>query len=390
VAEGTLERLTDDLQVLPDVGPFQTPPASQPVWLDDGQVLIHSIRAGASCLHIVDSQSGALRVLAGWDSRHAGLSLDRAKRHVVQTVMRIDSIGEVAVFDPVQKSLEVITRHTEPRLAAHPLAGAERFHVKRGDFDIEAWLLKPPDMDESQQHPVILDVHGGPNSFYGPSSLPLMQCLATHGFLVVYSNPRGSTTYGRRFTQQVHGDWGREDYGDLMAVMDRVLERPYADPWRTGIYGYSFGGFMTAWTIAHTDRFKAAVCGAPAYDLKSHTYTADIALNFARVQFGGTPDEIPDWYASHSPSNFAHKARTPTLIIQGEADDRCPVGQGQQLYTTLLNAGCEVEMALYPGAAHLFFYNGAPSQREDFLARVLAWFQRHLMYEAPGGGEGNG
>jgi dipeptidyl aminopeptidase/acylaminoacyl peptidase len=387
VAGARLERLTDDLQVLPDVGPYQVLPPSQPVWLDDSEVLLHALRGGASGLYVVDVKGGALRTVASWDARHAGLSVDRDLRHAVQSVMRIDSIGEIAVFDPARQTLETITRHTEHMLASHPPAVAERFQVGRGGFEIEAWLLKPPDLDESRQYPVILDVHGGPNSFYGPSSLPLMQCLATHGFLVVYANPRGSTTYGRRFTQQVHRDWGGQDFGDLMAVLDRVLERPYADPWRTGIYGYSFGGFMTAWTIGHTDRFKAAVCGAPAYDLESHTYTADIALNFARVQFGGTPEEIPAWYAAHSPSNFVHKARTPTLIIQGEADDRCPVGQGQQLYTTLLNAGCEVEMALYPGASHLFFYNGRPAQREDFMARVLAWFQDHLMNEGVRVGE---
>jgi dipeptidyl aminopeptidase/acylaminoacyl peptidase len=390
LAERRLQRLTDDLEVLPDVGPWQTPPASAPVWLDENKVLLHAMRGGASGLHLVDVRTGALREVVSWDCRHAGLSLDRDRRRIVQSVMRIDSIGEIGVVDPAQRSLEVITRHSEPGLATHPLAAAERFHVARGDFEIEAWLLKPPDIDESRRYPVILDVHGGPNSFYGPWSLPLMQCLATHGFLVVYANPRGSTSYGRRFAQQVHGDWGGEDFKDLMAVMDRVLERPYTDPWRTGIYGYSFGGFMTAWTIGHTDRFMAAVCGAPAYDLESHAYTADIALSFARVQFGGTPDKIPRWYAAHSPSKFAHKARTPTLIIQGEADDRCPVSQGQQLYTTLLNAGCKVEMALYPDASHLFFYNGRPSQREDFLARVLAWFQDHLMHEGRAGGEANG
>jgi dipeptidyl aminopeptidase/acylaminoacyl peptidase len=379
VAEDTLDRLTDDLPVLPDLGQWGLQPPSQPVWLDDRQVLLHAIRGGSSGLYVFDTESRRLRRAGGWDARHAGLSLSWDRNRAVQSVTQIDGIGEIGVFDPRGETLAIVTRHSEAVLAAHPPAQAERFQVERGGLEIEAWLLKPPGLDESRQHPVILDVHGGPNQFYGPWTLPLMQCLATHGFLVVYANPRGSSSYGRDFARPVLQDWAGEDFKDLMAVLDATLKRPYADPWRTGIYGYSYGGFMTAWSIGHSDRFQAAVCGAPCFDLESEYGTADFGLSLAMTQWGGTPDEIPEWYAVHSPSSFAHRTRTPTLIIQGEADDRCPVGQGQQMYTALARAGCEVEMALYPGASHLFFVNGRPSQREDFLARVLEWFQRHLM-----------
>lgn len=387
VAAGDLRRLTDDLDVLPEVGSNPPLTASHPVWLDERQVLLHAIRGGASGLCVVDTATGDVREIARWEARHVGLSLDRQRQHAVQAVGSVEGVAEVGVFNPRTSALSVITHHTDEVFAAHPPARPERFSVRREGFSIDAWLLKPADLDESRRHPLILDVHGGPNNFYGPTPYPLMQCLATHGFVVVYANPRGSTSYGRRFARQVHGDWGGEDYLDLMAVVDAALERPYVDPDRTGIYGYSFGGFMTAWTIGQTDRFKAAVCGAPCFDLESHCWTADIALRFARVQWGGTPDEIPDWYATRSPSKFVHRAVTPTLIIQGEADERCPVGQGQEMYAALINAGCEVEMALYPGASHLFFLNGRPSQREDFLARVLDWFERHLMHEQETAGE---
>ena len=120
-------------------------------------------------------------------------------------------------------------------------------------------MLRPADFDPSRRYPLVLDVHGGPHNFYGYTFNAIQQCLATNGFLVVCANPRGSASYGRRFVQQVVHHWAEEDYLDLMAVVDAVLERPYADPARTGIYGYSYGGFMTAWTISHTDRFRAAV-----------------------------------------------------------------------------------------------------------------------------------
>ena len=144
-------------------------------------------------------------------------------------------------------------------------------------------------------------------------------------------------------------DWGGEDYLDLMAVIDSVLERPYADANRTGIWGYSYGGYMTAWTIGHTQRFQAAVCGAPCFDLESMYGTSDISHAWGRHQWGGTPHEASEAFAAHSPSTFAHRATTPTLIMQGEADDRCPIGQGEQMFVALKQAGCEVEFARYPG-----------------------------------------
>jgi len=250
--------------------------------------------------------------------------------------------------------------------------------VRRGEFTIEAWLLKPPDFDPTKRYPVVLDVHGGPNGFYGYGFLNVQQCLATNGFLVVYSNPRGSSSYGRHFTQQVSGDWGGEDFRDLMAVVDAVLERPYADPERTGIFGYSYGGYMTSWTIGQTDRFKAAVCGAPCFDLESMYGTSDISHHFGELQWGGPPHDKTAWYAAHSPSTYAHRAKTPTLLVHGEADERCPIGQGEQMFVALKKAGCEVEFVRYPGGSHSFTNTGPLEHRHDYLSRVLGWFKGHL------------
>jgi dipeptidyl aminopeptidase/acylaminoacyl peptidase len=177
----------------------------------------------------------------------------------------------------------------------------------------------------------------------------------------------------------VRCDWGGEDYLDLMAVLDTALERPYADASRTGIWGYSYGGFMTAWAIGHTRRFKAAVCGAPCFDLESMYGTSDISHVWGPYQWGGTPHDASEAFAAHSPSTFAHRATTPTLILHGEADHRCPIGQGEQMFVALKQAGCEVEFARYPGGAHAMLRVGPPSHRADFLERVLAWFSDHLQ-----------
>ena len=378
VANGDVRRLTDDLPSLPVGGVPGMAPASQPVWLDERQVLFHSVRAGASRLEIIDAEGGAVELVAHWQSQNAGLATDSARRYVAQGRSTLEEVGEIVVYDKQRDELKVITGVNADVLRGHPPAGWERFDVRRGEFTIEAWLLKPPDFDPDKRYPLLLGVHGGPNGFYGYAFNPLHQALAAAGFLVAFSNPRGSSSYGRHFTLQVARDWGGEDFKDLMAVVDAVLARPYADRARTGIFGYSYGGYMTAWTIGQTDRFKAAVCGAPCFDLESMYGTSDISHTFGELQWGGPPHEDREWYAAHSPSTYAHRAKTPTLIVHGEADERCPIGQGEQMFVALKKAGCEVEFARYPGGAHPFPTSGPPGHRADYYARTLAWFKDHL------------
>jgi dipeptidyl aminopeptidase/acylaminoacyl peptidase len=378
VAAGSLRRLTDDLAVLPDAGYPTLEPPSQPVWLDERVVLFHAIRAGASELWTIDVATGALDRVHHWDGVAGGLSVDAARRFVVQGFSDFTTIGQIAVFDRDANSASIITRFNEDVLTASPPAFPERLEIRREPFTIEGWLLKPPDFDPTRRYPVVLDIHGGPNGFFGERFDRLQQCLATHGFLVVICNPRGSGSYGRRFTQQVTGDWGGEDFRDLMAMLDLVLERPYADAARVGITGFSYGGFMTSWTIGQTDRFAAAVCGAPVFDLTSFYGTSDIGHIFSEQQWGAAAAHDPAWLAAHSPATFAHRATTPTLILHGEADQRCPIGQGEQMFVALLKAGCEVEFVRYPGASHLFQSGDDLAYRADYLARALAWFEEHF------------
>jgi dipeptidyl aminopeptidase/acylaminoacyl peptidase len=230
------------------------------------------------------------------------------------------------------------------------------------------------------RYPLVLDIHGGPNSFYGYDFNAIRQALAAAGFAVLYCNPRGSGSYGRAFTQAVTGDWAGEDYLDLIAVVDAAVadERFQVDPNRLGVYGYSYGGYMTSWIIGHTDRFTAAVIGAPVVDLVSFYGTSDIGHLFGPKQIGGTPWTNFDEYVERSPITYLHKATTPSLIIHGEADDRCPIGQGEQCFVALLENGCEVEFVRYPGGAHTLLRTGFPAHREDVLARITGWFGAHL------------
>ena len=379
VGADRITRLTTDLPCAPDAGFPTVMGPSQPVWLNASEVLVHAIRAGESCYYRFNVDTAALTQEFATKSISTGFSLDRDHRFVAQAYASLEAVGEVAIYDRQTGERRVITSNNTHLLRNSPPATWERFDVERDGTTVEAWLLKPADFDPAEKYPVVLDVHGGPHGFYGYAFNNMQQLLASNGFVVVFSNPRGSGTYGREFAQMVRCDWGGEDHLDLMAVIDKALEQPYTDPERSGIWGYSYGGFMTAWTIGHTRRFKAAVCGAPCFDLESMYGTSDISHAWGPYQWGGKPHEASEAFAAHSPSTFAHRATTPTLIMQGEADDRCPIGQGEQMFVALKQADCEVEFVRYPGGAHAMLRVGPPSHRADFLARLLGWFSTHLQ-----------
>ncbi|HET7034658.1 MAG TPA: S9 family peptidase, partial [Thermomicrobiaceae bacterium] len=380
VASGTAQRLTDDLPVMP-AGGMPGEGLARPVWLDDHEVLLNATRAGASGLYTFNVATAALEPMVTLQASLAGLSVDAGKRLAAAGYASFEATGELFVYDLREQRSDVITDYNGELLKEHPPARWERFEVQRGKYPIEAWLLKPPDFDPAKQYPLILSIHGGPNGAYGYGFTAQLELLATNGFLVAFANPRGSTTYGREFTMQVFQDWGGEDYQDLMAVVDKVLEEPYADASRTGIVGYSYGGYMTSWIIGQTQRFQACVCGAPVFDLEAMVGTSDISHRTSDQQWGGTPATTPEaiaWYETHSPSSYAHRATTPTLIVHGEADQRCPIGQSEQMFATLKQAGCEVEFARYPGGSHGFPRLGPPEHRVDYLQRSLDWFKAHL------------
>lgn len=378
IATDTLERLTHDLDVLPHAGYPNSVPPSPPVWLDEERVLLHAVHHGASGLYELELGTPQLRRLTDWQALNVGLSADGTGRFIAQAHTTPVSTGEISMFDRELGTTTIVTGYNTELFEREPPAPWERFEIERGGFSIESWVHFPPGFDPARKYPLVLDVHGGPHSYHAYTFNAVEQGLAGSGVIVVSPNPRGSGSYGASFATQVLRDWGGEDYLDLMAVVDAMCERPYVDETRTGIYGYSYGGFMTSWTIGHTDRFKAAVCGAPVFDLVSMYGTSDITPVWGPTQWGGTPVEEGEWYREHSPSTYAHRATTPTLIIHGESDNRCPIGQGEEMFTALHQAGCEVEFARYPGASHLFLNQGPPAQREDVIARIVGWFAAHL------------
>ena len=275
-----------------------------------------------------------------------------------------------------------ISAHNEKYLDEHAPASLEKFTVEREGLAVECRLWLPPNFDTSASYPLILDIHGGPNGAFYDSFVPVQQVLATSGYLVLAVNPRGSSTYGDDFMMAVVDDWGGEDYLDLMAAVDAVLERPYADRDRLGVHGYSYGGYMSSWILGHPDRdrtarFGAAVVGAPCINLLSMYGTSDIGVSFGEVHWGGSVMDS-EKLLKHSPITYAANVTAPVLLLHGESDHRCPIGQSEEYFVALKRQGKEVELVRFPGCYHSFPRTGHAKMREEYLARTLAWFEKHL------------
>jgi dipeptidyl aminopeptidase/acylaminoacyl peptidase len=256
--------------------------------------------------------------------------------------------------------------------ATIPVVAPEIVHYTSFDgTSIEAALLRPA--GATGPRPFVVLVHGGPTGRWSDRFEPWGQLLASRGYAVLYPNIRGSTGYGERFVESNRADWGGADYKDVMAGVDAMVQRGIADPNRLGIGGWSYGGYMAEWAITQTTRFKAAVSGAGMANLMSEFGTED-GPSYDHW-FWSTPYEKPEGFLQHSPVLFLSHAKTPTLILQGEADVTDPIGQSQELYRGLKWYGVDAEMVLYPREGH-----GLRERAHllDRLYRIIGWYERYL------------
>jgi dipeptidyl aminopeptidase/acylaminoacyl peptidase len=245
------------------------------------------------------------------------------------------------------------------------------------DMEIEGFLMKPTTGEPP--YPTVLYVHGGPSGAFGNAFSFDFQLLAGAGFAVMFNNPQGSTGYGSKYGLALNQRWGEIDYKDQMAGLDAAIAKNLVDPDRLGLYGLSYGGYMTCWMVTQTDRFKAAVSENPVSDLASDYGAADASVWMNLDAMGGHPHEVPENYAKASPVTFAHQCKTPTLMLQGEADYRCPALNTEQFYTMLKVNGCIVEMVRFPNSSHAASINGAPLIRRAQNDELLGWMKRYVI-----------
>ncbi len=275
-----------------------------------------------------------------------------------------------------------ITAVNDELLTNRELSKPERFEFETFDGRIlEAWIIKPHGFDSNKLHPVVLEIHGGPAGTYGDVFLHEFQVLASRGFGVLFTNPRGSKGYGEEFSKGVMGDWGGGDYADLMACVDYAVENfSWIDPDRLGVTGGSYGGYMTNWIIGQTNRFRAAVTQRSISNMYTKYGVSDIGFFGNKAGMGGADLwEDEGFIMSRSPIRYAPNVRTPLLIIHGEEDLRCPMEQAEQWYVALKRLGnAEVEFVRFAGENHELSRSGKPVNRIERLEQIVGWFERHL------------
>ena len=354
-------------------------PGALPRFADGGRTVLFCARErGCTHLYSVPSDGGGTPrpLVAGAGRNVIGLSV--AGDTAVVVLGTPDSLGEVVTVDLATGTETVRTDH------GAALAGVELFPREEREFTIsdgtavQGWLIRDPAAEGPR--PLLLDIHGGPHNTWNGAADEMHlyhQELAARGWAILLLNPRGSDGYGERFWNAALGGWGETDAKDFLEPIDDLVAAGIADPARLAVTGYSYGGYMTCYLTSRDGRFAAAVAGGVVSDLVSMAGSSDDGHFLSEYELDGPPWAAPDRYAAMSPLTRVDQVRTPTLILHGAADLRCPVGQAQQWHTALRERGVPTRLVLYPDATHLFILDGAPSHRLDFNRRIVDWVEQY-------------
>lgn len=344
-------------------------PASAPVvWDPDGQgVYVQVLDRGSvyPCSVRFDAAGERVRRLMpeGWEGNCASLDVVDGRLWCVID----DRSAPAELYEvPLEGGVPVCrTDFNRSRIAQwdRPRTETLRYPSRDGRFEIEAFVTLPPGFAEGQRYPLLLIVHGGPHGAFGHSFEHEVQYHASQGRIVLQVNPRGSTGYGQTFTAACLHDWGGGDYEDIMAGVDELIACGWVDPGRMAVNGISYGGFMSSFILTHTDRFACGIPEMLVSDLVSMWGTSDIGWFLMEEEIPGAPTEGWETLWEHSPLASVGNCRTPALIIEGEADYRCPIGQGEELYTGLRRRGIEAVLVRLQGASHIAAFVGPPRQR---------------------------
>jgi dipeptidyl aminopeptidase/acylaminoacyl peptidase len=259
------------------------------------------------------------------------------------------------------------------------LSRPEAAWVKSADGnEVQVWLMKPAGYKSGRRYPAILEIHGGPHAMYGLGFFHEFQLLAAQGFVVVFSNPRGSKGYGRDHCAAIRGCWGTADWVDIQAVTAFLKKQPFVDSERMGVMGGSYGGYMTNWVIGHTHDFKAAITDRCVSNLVSMFGTSDF-IDPPDQYWPGNSWDRPEKLWERSPLKYLGNAKTPTLILHSEGDLRCNIEQAEQVFTVLKLKNVPTRFVRYPAStSHGLSRNGPPDLRIHRLGQILEWWRKYL------------
>ena len=297
---------------------------------------------------------------------------------IAYTQMNTQKPAELAVVTKGKK--HTITDLNADLVLARDIGQVEEFWYSSSvdNRKLQAWVIYPPEFDKSKKYPLILEIHGGPHTAYGPHFSMELQLMAAQGYVVLYTNPRGSTSYGEEFANLIHHNYPSQDFNDLMDGVDAVIAKGFINEKQLFVTGGSGGGGLTAWIVGHTDRFAAAVSVKPVINWFSFVLNADMYSYFTQYWFAKMPWEDPEHYLKRSPISYVGNVKTPTMLMTGEADHRTPISETEQFYQALQLRGVDTAMVRIPEASHSIY--SRPSNLMAKTAYILYWFEK---YRAP-------
>ena len=340
-------------------------------WRPDGRIIFNEYVDGQSALVTVGANGGVRSTV--WS----------APRQVTYASVATHAASAAAVVQSFQQAPEVYagaiggwTAQTNTNASIAPLWGdAKSLHWASDTFQVQGWLIYPAHFDPAKRYPLVVSVHGGPSSANVPSwPLRWNAVLPSNGYFVLLPNPRGSYGGGEAFTQANVNDFGYGDLRDIEAGVDAAVKAAPVDPNRTGIIGWSYGGYMTMWAVTQTTRFKAAVAGAGIANWQSY-YGQNRIDTWMLPFFGASVYDKPEAYSRSSPITFIKKAKTPTLVLHGDRDSEVPTPQGYEFWHALKALRVPTQLVVYADEGHVL---RKPENKRDRFARTLGWFDQHL------------
>jgi len=363
---------------------------TSPTWSVDGSGLFAQYDDHGSSKVAFVPLSGPTRVLGehlggtdvGRPYLGGSFTVSRDGR-VAYTEGEADHPSDVAIVGGGITATRRLTRLNDDLFANKELGKVEevRYKSSADGREIQGWIIKPPSFDGSRKYPLVLEIHGGPYAAYGDLFAMEHQLYAAAGNVVLYVNPRGSTSYGEEFGNLIHLAYPGHDFDDLMSGVDALIAKGYVDPQRLYVTGGSGGGVLTAWTVGHTDRFRAAVSQKPVINWESWSRTADMAPYGVKYWFDAPPWEHPDLYRKLSPLTYVGNVKTPTMLLTGEVDYRTPISESEQFYEALRLRGVPSALVRIPEASHN--QTARPSNMVKRVVYILAWFDRYGGRQKP-------
>jgi dipeptidyl aminopeptidase/acylaminoacyl peptidase len=355
-----------------------------PIW--SGEVLFVRVgRQGAAPIKGIHATTGRTDLYSGHvvEPDHEAIAFTADRRGAKFAVVRstATTLGDLYFLDGESGGApRKLTSFNDALFTQLTLTEPEELWYPSFDAkSIQAWIQKPPDFDPSKKYPLIVEIHGGPHAAYGNTFTHEFHWMAAKGYVVLYTNPRGSSNYGQEFGNIIQYKYPGDDYKDIMAGVDALLKQGYIDEGRMGVTGGSGGGLLTNWVVTQTSRFKAAVSQRDISDWSNFWYTADFTL-FTPTWFRKAPFEDPAEFARRSPITYAANIQTPMMFILGDEDWRTPPSAGgEELFRALKYLKRPTVMVRFPGESHELSRSGRPWHRVERLQHIVGWFDKYLI-----------